>query len=152
VKAWRVTEKEERSTPPRNEVIAMKKFYSLAAAMAFLLGCGMAYAEENSTLPKDSSDKIDTMTPDSNKMIRDDDIQRLRLDQDRGTIDQMPESSGGPGSGAGGVTNDRDRWKNNEAPSLPAVDPPVNEPAPDESISGGDRKKHPDMGDYHYGY
>ena len=103
----------------------MKKYISLAAGIALVMGFGLAYlayAEENITMPKDSSDKIDKMLQDGDRMITNDDIQRFDLDPNRSTINQMPEGPGIEGSGAGGVTQEPDKWKTDSAPdTAPSV-------------------------------
>jgi hypothetical protein len=71
----------------------MKKFLSFIMGMGLVLSLGMAYAEEGSSGIEYPSDK----------MIRDDDLPRLNLDQDRATVNQMPAVPGREGSAAGGV-------------------------------------------------
>jgi hypothetical protein len=72
----------------------MKKILSLVLGMGLVLSLGMAYAEESTGGAGDTSDKI----------IRDEDLLRYELDQDRATINQMPAEPGMEGSAPGGVS------------------------------------------------
>ena len=72
----------------------MKKFLYFIMGMGLVLSLGMAYAEEGAG----------GIEYPSEKMIRDDDLPRLNLDQDRATVNQMPAGSGTEGSAAGGVS------------------------------------------------
>jgi hypothetical protein len=71
----------------------MKKFLSFIMGMGLVLSLGMAYAEEGAG----------GIVYPSEKMIRDDDLPRLNLDQDRATVNQLPAVPGREGSAAGGV-------------------------------------------------
>jgi hypothetical protein len=75
----------------------MKKILAMLMGMAFIITFGLEFAEDMSG-PQGTGDKI----------IRDEDIQRLEMDQDRATVNQMPAESGTAGSGAGGVSKDSD--------------------------------------------
>jgi hypothetical protein len=78
----------------RKEVIIMKKTLSLLTGIAIVLALGLALAEDRTSNAGNRSDQ----------MIRDDDLLRFNLDQDRATINQMPAGAGEQGSGAGGIS------------------------------------------------
>lgn len=113
----------------------MKKLLSLVAGMAFVLACGLAYAEDSMMMP----------TYPSDKMIGNDDLLHNDLDKDRSTVNQMPEGFGAGGSGAGGVLKGPDSWKNDTAPSQPPVDNMA--PAPIDKMTPGSDTKGPGGGD-----
>lgn len=122
----------------------MKKVLALLTGTAVVLAFGLAYgayADDNTAAPNDTGDR----------MIRNEDLLRNDFDQDRATVNQMPEGSGAEGSGAGGVVKDQDSWKNDSAPDQPSVDKPA--PGTDsKETDGKDAGKDKKMGDYHYGY
>ena len=75
----------------------MKKILSLSMGMAFVLAFGMAYAKDGMSGSGDMGDKV----------IRNDDLSHIQLDQDRATLNQMPETEA-EGSGAGGISKEED--------------------------------------------
>jgi hypothetical protein len=107
----------------------MKKILYLLTGVAAVMTFGLAQAAETMPAPIDSTDK----------MIRNDDLLRYNLDQDRGTINQLPalpgaDVSGAEGSAAGGVRNDTDTLRDENISKTPA-DKPV-EKSPGEGGAG----------------
>ncbi len=74
----------------------MKKILSVVLGMGLVLSLGMAYAEEGTG----------GIVYPSEKMIRDEDLPRYNLDQDRSTINQIPAEPGAEGSAAGGINRE----------------------------------------------
>jgi len=74
----------------------MKKVLSLFAGMVFVLAVGMTHADD--LQPGDGYT--------SDKMIRDEDIQKYDQDRGPGTINQMPALPEVRGSAPGGVSGD----------------------------------------------
>jgi hypothetical protein len=74
----------------------MKKLLSLFAGMVFILAFGMAYADELQPGYGYTSDK----------MIRDEDIQKYDQDMGPGTTNQMPALPEVRGSAPGGVSGE----------------------------------------------
>jgi hypothetical protein len=74
----------------------MKKILSVVLGMGLVLSLGMAYGEEGTG----------GIVYPSEKMIRDEDLSRYNLDQNRSTINQMPAEPGAEGSAAGGVNRE----------------------------------------------
>ncbi len=72
----------------------MKKILSLLAGMALVLAAGLAYAEDIMPGSGDLGDKV----------IRNEDLSHIQLDQDRATLNQMPSEA--EGSAAGGMSTD----------------------------------------------
>ncbi len=94
----------------------MKKILAILMGMAFILTLGLAFAAEDMSGPQGTSDKI----------IRDEDIQHLDMDQDRATVNQMPTESGTEGSGAGGVNKDSDStYKDSDQSTAPLEKTPA---------------------------
>jgi hypothetical protein len=118
-------------SPERKEAIDMKKILSLLTGLAFVLSFGLAFAADNAgeTSGTDNTDK----------MIRDDDLSHSNLDQDKGTVNQMPEGSV-EGSGAGGTSKDSESF------SKTPVEKSPEEPAKG-SGTGGESK---DSGSWGY--
>jgi hypothetical protein len=100
----------------------MKKFLALLAGTLFAIASGFVYAETSTTDIKDTGDKV----------IRDDDLSRLKFDQDRSTLNQMPSEQSVEGSGAGGITNDSDSWKYDISPGKEPVEKAPTKPEPAE--------------------
>jgi hypothetical protein len=73
----------------------VKKIFSLVMGTVFVVAFGMAYAEES--MSGDMGDKV----------IRNDDLSHIKLDQDRATLNQMPEIEA-EGYAAGGVTKEEE--------------------------------------------
>ncbi len=71
----------------------MKKILTLLAGMALVLTAGLAFAEDLSG----NGDPGD-------KMIRNEDLSHIQLDQDKATLNQMPSEA--EGSAAGGMSTD----------------------------------------------
>ncbi len=90
----------------------MKKVLSLLAGMAFVLAFGMAYADDKMPESKDLGDK----------MISNEDLQKLDQDQSKSTVNQMQSQPGAGGSAAGGM----------EKPGSNPMDETSEKPAPTE--------------------
>ncbi len=73
----------------------MKRILSLIIGTIFVVAFGMAYAGES--MSGDMGDKV----------IRNDDLSHIHLDQDRATLNQMPETEA-EGYAAGGVTKEEE--------------------------------------------
>ena len=102
--------------------------------MAIVLTFGIALAEDNAAQTKDPGSVT----------IRDDDLPRINLDQDRATLNQTPAETGADGSAAGGVSGEPDLFKDIEEIKIPAdVDK-----LPAEEGAGGEAGKVPEK----YGY
>jgi hypothetical protein len=115
----------------------MKKILSLVMGIGVILSLGMAYAEEGIGGARDTSDK----------MIRDDDLLRYNLDQERATINQMPAAPGSEGSAAGGVSAEPESAGTDIEQSKAPVDKGPTVPG-DEGTGGGGASKLPER----YGY
>jgi hypothetical protein len=98
----------------------MKKFLALMAGALFAFASGFVYAEYSTTDTEDSGDKV----------YRDDDLSRLKFDQDLSTLNQMPSEQSVEGSGAGGVTNDSDSLKYDISPGKEPVEKRPVKPEP----------------------
>ena len=106
--------------------------------MAIVLTFGIALAEDNAAQTKDPGNVT------IRDMIRDDDLPRINLDQDRATLNQTPAETGADGSAAGGVSGEPDLFKDIEQIKTPAdVDK-----LPAEEGAGGEAGKVPEK----YGY
>ena len=102
--------------------------------MAIVLTFGVALAEDNAAQTKDPGSVT----------IRDDDLPRINLDQDRATLNQTPAETGADGSAPGGVSGESDLIKDIEEIKIPAdVDK-----LPAEEGAGGEAGKVPEK----YGY
>lgn len=111
----------------------MKKMLSLLIGMGLVLSLGIAYAGDGAG---------GAMYP-SERMIRDDDLPRLNLDQDRATVNQMPANPGAEGSAAGGL---REEPKNTDTGIEQSKEPADIVPAtPEEEGTGkGEEGKAPE--------
>jgi hypothetical protein len=78
------------------EAAIMKSILSLLIGMALVLSFGLAFGADSMSNPGNTSDK----------MIRDDDLERYSPNPDRATVNQMPVEPGAEGSAAGGVRSD----------------------------------------------
>ncbi len=105
----------------------MKRILSLLAGVALVLTAGFVFADDSATWTKDNGDKI----------IRNDDLSHIDINQDRATINQMPAESGAGGSAAGGMSGDSGTMKNDsESTKAPVGKTPV-EPGAEGSGAGG---------------
>lgn len=111
----------------------MKKMLSLVMGMGLVLSLGMAYAEEGT----------EGVTHPSEKMIRDDDLQHLNLDQDRATMNQVPALPEIEGSAPGSV---REEPKNADTDIEQSKEPADIVPAAPGSAPGGVREEPKDTG------
>ncbi len=73
----------------------MKKILTLLAGMAMVLTAGLAYTEDSQSGSGDLGDK----------MIKNEDLSHIQLDQDKATLNQMPSEV--EGSAAGGMSTDQ---------------------------------------------
>jgi len=117
----------------------MKRLLSLIAGMVFvLLAVGLAYA--------DGLQPGDGYTSD--KMIRDEDIQRYDHDTGQGTFNQMPALPDEvQGSAAGGVNRDDSgsEWNNDTYEKTAPVEKDKTKPA-DRGYTGGPEKRWDPLG------
>jgi hypothetical protein len=113
----------------------MKKLLSLLSGMAIVLTFGMALAEDNAGQTKDPG----------NVTVRDDDLPRINLDQDRATLNQTPAETGADGSAPGGVSGESDLIKDIKIPA--DVDK-----LPAEEGARGETGKVPEKSPEKYGY
>ncbi len=105
----------------------MKRILSLLAGMAFVFTVGFVLADDSMTETKDNGDKI----------IRNDDLSHIDINQDRATVNQMPAESGAGGSAAGGIGGDSNTMKNeSDSTKAPVEKTPV-EPGTEGSGAGG---------------
>jgi hypothetical protein len=122
----------------------MKKLLSLISGMAIVLTFGVALAEDNATQTKD---------PDGvtiRDMIRDDDLPRIDLDQDRATVNQTPAEKGAGGSAAGGVSGESDEMFKDLDQIRTPID--VDEVPAAEGTGAGGTNKAPEKAPGKYGY
>lgn len=115
----------------------MKKLLSIIMGMGLVLSLGMVYADEG---------KEGAANP-SEKMIRDDDLEHLNLDQDRGTVNQMPTVPGSEGSAPGSL---REEPKNTDTDIEQSREPAEMVPAaPEKEGTGkGEEGKAPERSRY----
>lgn len=107
----------------------MKKILAILTGMAFTITLGLAFAVEDLSGSQGTGDKI----------IRDEDIQQLQLDQDRATVNQMAAEPGSEGSGAGGASTDSDTmYKDSDQYTAPVEKTPA-KPGIEGSGAGGSR-------------
>ena len=106
----------------------MKKVLSLFAGMVFVLAFGIAYA--------DGLQPGDGYTSD--KMIRDEDIQKYDQDMGPGTINQMPALPEVRGSAPGGVSGGTESdWKSDTNEKTPPVEKDKTKPSDNRDEMGG---------------
>jgi len=108
----------------------MNKILSLVMGIGLIFSLGMAYAEEGIGGARDTTDK----------MIRDDDLLRYNLDQDRATINQMPAEPGSEGSAAGGVSGEPESTGTDIEQSKSPVDKGPAIPGEEGTGAGGTSK------------
>jgi hypothetical protein len=83
----------------RKEVVTMKMLLSVIALVSFALATTTVNAEVAETNKLDIGDR----------MISNEDLQHLELDQDRSTVNEMPKSFDAEGSAPGGVSEDQEQ-------------------------------------------
>jgi hypothetical protein len=105
----------------------MKKILSLLMGTAFVLAFGTAHAEDSVSGAGDMGDKV----------IRNDDLSHIQLDQDLATLNQMPAETEAEGSGAGGVSKDSDSMGTEMEQGNTPADKGAAEPGAEGSGAGG---------------
>jgi hypothetical protein len=115
----------------------MKKILSFVMGIGLFLSLGMAYAEEGTG----------GVTYPGEKMIRDDDLEHLNLDQDRATVNQVPALPEIEGSAPGGV---REEPKDTDTDIEQSKEPVGIVPAApeEEGIGKGEEGKEPERSRY----
>ncbi|HSB34046.1 MAG TPA: hypothetical protein VLG39_06295 [Nitrospirota bacterium] len=111
----------------------MKKLLSFMLGMGLVLSLGIAYAGEGTG----------GTTYPSEKMIRDDDLQHLNLNQDRATMNQIPALPEIEGSAPGSL---REEPKNTDTDIEQGKEPADIVPAAPGSAPGGMREEPKDTG------
>ena len=88
----------------------MKKIFPFLLGVTFIITFGLEFAAEDMSEYKGTGDTT----------IRDEDIQNLKMDQDRSTVNQLPAVPGTAGSGAGGENKDSDTmYKDSDQTTAP---------------------------------
>src|SRR5512147_119611 len=108
----------------------MKKTLAFLTGIAVVLSMGLAIAEDRTTNAGSRSDQ----------MIRDDDLLRFNLDQDRATINQMPAGLGEQGSGAGGISGEPEGAPSEIDQTKAPVEKGAAEPVEEGAGAGGASK------------
>ncbi len=112
----------------------MKRILTLLAGAAMVLTAGFAYAEESLPGSGDPGDK----------MIKNEDLSHIQLDQDKATLNQMPSEA--EGSAAGGMSTDSESMGTEMDQGKTPADKGAAEPGTEGQGAGGVTRDSSDWG------